>query len=226
MKKVLLSLALLTGFAGAANAQSGVFKYGVKGGFSLSNYSGSEAGDTKFKPGFTAGALINYGFSDLISLQIEGLYSQKGTLVKNYRAATAANNNTDFRSTVQYIDVPVLAKFTTGDDGKGLFFELGPQASFLVGTRDFTRPQGAGAGSPQEVEVNSSTDNLNKVAIGYVGGIGYQLTSGLGLGVRYTGDFSNVYKDGVNPLPGVTTTNNFRNSVFQFQVHYLFGGKS
>lgn len=226
MKKALLSLALLTGFAGAANAQSGVLKYGVKGGFSLSNYSGSEAGDTKYKPGFTAGLLLNYGFSDLISAQIEALYSQKGTLVENYRQASTSNPNTNFRSTVQYIDVPVLAKFTTGEDGKGLFFELGPQASFLVGIRDFTRPQGAGAGSPQEVQLNTNTDQLNKVAIGYVGGVGYQITSGLGLGVRYTGDFSNVYKDGVNPLPGVTTTNNFRNSVFQFQVHYLFGGKS
>ncbi|QKG53227.1 porin family protein [Hymenobacter sp. BRD67] len=225
MKKVLLSLALLAGFAGTANAQSGVLKYGVKGGFSLSSYSGSEAGDVTFKPGFTAGALINYGFSDLISLQVEALYSQKGALVQNYSTA-ATTNNTQFRSTVQYIDVPVLAKFTTGENGKGLFFEVGPQASFLVATRDFTRPKDAGAGSSQEVEINTDTNHLNKVAIGYVGGIGYQLTSGLGLGIRYTGDFSNVYKDGINPLPGVTTTNNFRNSVFQFQVHYLFGGKS
>jgi hypothetical protein len=31
-----------------------------------------------------------------------------------------------------------------------------------------------------------------------------------GLGLRYTGDISQVYKD---------------NAVFQFQAHYLFGGK-
>lgn len=225
MKKALLSLALLAGFAGAAHAQSGTLKYGVKGGFNLSSYSGSEAGDVKFKPGFSAGAALMYGFTDLVNLEIDALYSQKGTLVENYTPATGANKNTNFRSTVQYIDVPVLAHLTTGEDGKGFFFELGPQASFLVGVRDFTRPDGAGAGSSSEVQTNTTTDNLNKVAIGYAGGLGYQLTSGLGLGVRYTGDFSNVYKDGTNPLPGVTKTNNFRNSTFQFQVHYLFGGK-
>jgi hypothetical protein len=232
MKKVLLSLGLLAGFAGAANAQSGVVKYGVKGGFSLSSYTGggdigSSAG---YKPGFTAGVLVNYGLSDMTSLQIEGLYSQKGTFIDqaNYSGAPLSQyNGQQYRSTLSYIDVPVLFKVNTGEEGKGFFFELGPQASFAVGSREFFRPQGAGAGSPQEVAVYRGTERLVPVGIGYVGGLGYQITSGLGLGVRYTGDFSNVYKDGFgsgsSPLRG---DNNFRNGVFQFQVHYLFGGKS
>ena len=232
MKKVLLSLALLAGFAGAANAQSGVLKYGVKGGFSLSSYTGGgdTGSSTGFKPGFTAGVLVNYGLSDMTSVQIEGLYSQKGVFIDqaNY-TGTPLNtyNGQQYRSTLSYIDVPVLFKVNTGDEGKGLFFELGPQASFAVGDREFFRPQGEKAGSPKEVTVFNSTDRLVPVGIGYVGGIGYQLTSGLGLGVRYTGDFSNVYKDGFGtgsaPLRG---SNNFHNGVFQFQVHYLFGGKS
>ncbi len=231
MKKVLLSLALLAGAAGAANAQSGVVKYGVKGGFSLSSYTGG--GDigknTGFKPGFTAGVLVNYGLSDMTSLQIEGLYSQKGAFVENYDATiNGTRYNGQYRSTLSYIDVPVLFKVNTGDEGKGLFFELGPQASFALGRREFVRPSGAGAGSPAEQNIGDGRGRnpLVPVGIGYVGGIGYQITSGLGLGVRYTGDFSNVYKDGfgsgsLNPSYG----NNFHNGVFQFQVHYLFGSK-
>ena len=231
MKKVILSLALLAGFAGAANAQSGVLKYGVKGGFSLSSYTGggSIGTNTGFKPGFTAGVLVNYGLSDMTSLQIEGLYSQKGVYLDqvNYTTATTKYNGYAYRSTLSYIDVPVLLKVNTGEAGKGLFFELGPQASFAVGDREFFRPQGGKAGDPSEVTVYNSRDRMVPVGIGYVGGIGYQITSGLGLGLRYTGDFSNVYKDGFGtgsaPLQG---TNNFHNGVFQFQVHYLFGGKS
>jgi hypothetical protein len=231
MKKVLLSLALLAGFAGAANAQSGVLKYGVKGGFSLSSYTGGGdiGSSTGFKPGFTAGVLVNYGLSDMTSIQVEGLYSQKGTFIDNVNYANTSTqyNGQQYRSTLSYIDVPVLFKVNTGDEGKGLFFELGPQASFAVGDREFFRPQGAGAGSNQEVTVYNSRERLVPVGIGYVGGIGYQITSGFGLGVRYTGDFSNVYKDGFGagsaPLRG---DNNFHNGVFQFQVHYLFGGKS
>jgi hypothetical protein len=230
MKKVLLSLALLTGFAGAANAQTGV-KYGVKGGFNLSSYTGG--GDigtsTGFKPGFAAGVLVNFGMSDNTSIQIEGLYSQKGAFIDqvNYVNSNTQYNGQQYRSTLSYIDVPVLFKVNTGDAGKGFFFNLGPQASFAVGAREFFRPQGAGAGSPQEVTISRGRDALVPVGIGYVGGIGYQITSGFGLEARYTGDFSNVYKDGFGagsaPLRG---DNNFHNGVFQFQVHYLFGGKS
>ena len=232
MKKALLSLALITGLAGAAHAQTGLLKYGVKGGFNLSSYTGggSTGPSTGFKPGFAAGVLVNYGLSDMTSLQIEGLYSQKGAFISNATYASGSTNapynGQQYRSTLSYIDVPVLFKVNTGEAGKGLFFELGPQASFALGDREFFRPQGEKAGSPQEVTVYNTRDRMVPVGVGYVGGIGYQLTSGLGLGLRYTGDFSNVYKDGFGtgsaPLQG---SNNFHNGVFQFQVHYLFGGK-
>jgi hypothetical protein len=234
MKKALLSLALLAGFAGAANAQSGVVKYGIKGGFNLSSYTGggSIGTNTGFKPGFSAGVLVNYGLSDMTSLQIEGLYSQKGAFIDGASGyydnnALTPYSNKQYRSTLSYIDVPVLFKVNTGEAGKGFFFELGPQASFAVGLREFTRDQGSGAGSSSERDLSTDRNRLVPVGIGYVGGIGYQITSGFGLGVRYTGDFSNVYKDGFGtgnaPL---RSDNNFHNGVFQFQVHYLFGGKS
>jgi hypothetical protein len=70
------------------------------------------------------------------------------------------------------------------------------------------------------------------VVIGYVAGIGYQLTSGLSLGLRYTGDISQVYKDGASrayPIKAGGPSNginpNVHNSVFQFQVAYGFGGQ-
>lgn len=230
MKKVLLSLALLAGAAGAANAQSGVVKYGIKGGFNLSSYTGggSIGTSTGFKPGFSAGVLVNYGLSDMTSLQIEGLYSQKGAFINSISGVNnnVAFTNQQYRSTLSYIDVPVLFKVNTGEAGKGFFFELGPQASFSVGSREFLRPQGDKAGSPNEQTLSRNSSAYVPVGIGYVGGIGYQITSGFGLGLRYTGDFSNVYKDGfgtgASTLPG---SNNFHNGVFQFQVHYLFGSK-
>ena len=228
MKKIVLSLALLAGAAGAAQAQTGV-KYGIKGGFNLSSYTGGGdiGSDTGFKPGFAAGVLVNYGLSDMISVQIEGLYSQKGAFINsgNYAVNNQSYAGWQYRSTLSYIDVPVLFKVNTGEAGKGLFFELGPQASFALNDREFIRPQGDGAGSSNEVTLHNSRDRMVPVGIGYVGGIGYQITSGLGLDARYTGDFSHVFKDGFGtgsaPIAG---NNNFRNGVFQLQAHYLFGG--
>lgn len=94
--------------------------------------------------------------------------------------------------------------------------------------------QNTTANSLPAVAVGNSTDDFNKTVIGYAVGLGYQLTSGLSLGIRYTGDISQVYKDGkgtadafkIYQAQGATLTNpNVHNSVFQFSAGYLFGGK-
>lgn len=222
MKKTILSLALLMGMAGAANAQTGL-KLGLKGGFNMATFSGKDSKGSEYKAGFAAGGLINYGFTDMFSVQGELLYSQKGGSRDGatYPSGTTFKNDGTYKSTLGYIDVPILLKVNTGDDGKGLFFEAGPQGSFVMHQRSFTEDSaGKQVGSSE-----TSTDQLNKVVIGYVAGLGYQITSGLGIGVRYTGDFSQVAKDQSTTVGGVTISNpNIHNSVFQFQVHYLFGG--
>ena len=223
MKKTILSLALLAGLTTAANAQSGV-KYGLKGGYNLATFSGTDSKGSAYKSGFAAGGFLNFPVADIVSIQPELLYSQKGASISNFQGS----GSTTFKSTLGYVDVPILVRVNTGEAGKGLFFELGPQGSFVIHNRDFTQ---TGNTSTQSTD-NTSTDDLNKVVLGYAAGLGYQLTSGLSLGVRYTGDFSQVYKDGVSKsyTSSVYTGGNGRNpsvhnSVFQFQVGYAFGGK-
>ena len=211
MKKIILSLALLAGFASVANAQTGV-KYGIKGGFNGATFSGTDSKGSEYKAGFAAGGFLNFGISDQISIQPELLYSQKGASADGQ--TFGSYNDATAKVTLGYIDVPILARVNTGDDGKGLFFELGPQGSFLLHQRSFIEDSG---GKEISGTRSTSTDDFNKVVIGYVGGIGYQITSGLQLGVRYAGDFSQIYKDNLGA--------NVHNSVFQFQVGYAFGGK-
>jgi opacity protein-like surface antigen len=209
MKKAILSLALLAGAAGVANAQTGV-KYGLKGGFNGSTFSGADSKGSEYKAGFAAGAFLNFGLSDNFSIQPEVLYSQKGASVDNF----LGTNNT-IKQTLGYLDVPIMFRYNIGEDGKGLFVEAGPQGSFVLHQRTFEED---GSGKEISGSRTTSTDGLNKVVVGYVGGLGYQITSGLQLGLRYTGDFSQIYKQ-ENGAPNV------HNSVFQFQVGYAFGGK-
>ncbi|MBJ6143873.1 porin family protein [Hymenobacter sp. BT559] len=211
MKKTILSLALLAGAAGAANAQTGI-KVGLKGGFNLSTFSGEASKGSEYKAGFAAGPYVNFGVSDNFSIQPEFLYSQKGSSVDNF-AYGSPSANTTLKNTLGYLDVPIMFRYNIGEDGKGFFVELGPQGSFVLHRRTFNED---GSGKEISGSRTTSTDGLNKVVIGYVGGLGYQITSGLQLGLRYTGDFSQVYKN---------ATPNVHNSVFQFQVGYLFGGK-
>ncbi|TPG62266.1 porin family protein [Hymenobacter nivis] len=222
MKKVILPLALLAGIVGTANAQTGI-KYGVKGGFNGATFSGTDSKGSEYKAGFAAGVFANFGVADNFSIQPEVLYSQKGASVDNFQGVSG----TTFKSTLGYLDVPIMLRVNAGDAGKGLFFELGPQGSFVLHNRDFLQANG------NKFTDETTTRDLNKVMIGYVGGIGYQLTSGLSLGLRYTGDFSKAYKDGPSTtLKASPTSNGFlasnpsvHNSVFQFQVGYAFGGK-
>ena len=193
MKKIILSLGLLAGVAGAANAQEA--RFGVKAGVNLANVTGSDGPNKKNLVGATAGVMADFSFSDLISLHPEVLFSQKGVKFE------ASNNTAQVRTT--YIDVPLLLRVKAD----GLFFEAGPQVGFLAA---------------QKFEVNgttisTSTDGTRKVDVGYIAGIGYQLPQGLELGVRYNG--------GISDLSDPSGSSKSRNSVFQFQVGYLFGGK-
>jgi len=208
MKKLILSLAVLASAAGVANAQTGI-KVGLKGGFNGSTFSGSNSKGSKYKAGFAAGGFVNFGVSDNFSIQPELLYSQKGARIENVLGSGLTS-----KTTLGYLDVPIMFRYNIGEDGKGLFVEVGPQGSFVLHRRDFLED-----GNNNQVGASeTSTDPLNKVVLGYVGGIGYQITSGLQLGLRYTGDFTQVYKQQNGAL-------NVHNSVFQFQVGYAFGGK-
>jgi opacity protein-like surface antigen len=215
MKKFILSLAVLASAAGVANAQTGI-KVGLKGGFNGSTFSGADSKGSEYKAGFAAGAFVNFGVSDNFSIQPEFLYSQKGASQDDYpyQSGTTFKNDGTAKTTLGYLDVPIMLRYNIGEDGKGFFVEVGPQGSFVLHQRSFIED----GGGKQVGSSNTSTDGLNKVVLGYVGGVGYQITSGLQLGLRYTGDFTQIAKQDMGGA-------NIHNSVFQFQVGYAFGGK-
>ena len=194
MKKVILSLAILAGITGAAQAQS--TRFGVKAGVGLSNITGDHTDGAKNLVGGQVGVMADLGFSDLISFHPELLYSQKG--VKYEGSGITGQTRTS------YLDLPLLLRV----NADGLFFEAGPQVGFLIGQK--TEINGT--------TISTSTDGARKVDFGYIAGVGYQLSSGLELGVRYNGGISDLSDPS-------TSGDKQRNSVFQFQVGYLFGGK-
>lgn len=179
----------------ASAAQAQEARFGVKAGVNLANVTGSDIGSKKNLVGLAAGVMADFSFSDLISLHPEVLYSQKGVKFES------GSNTAQVRTS--YIDVPLLLRVKAD----GLFFEAGPQVGFLAS---------------QKVEsngttVSTSTDGTRKVDVGYIAGVGYQLPQGLELGLRYNG--------GISDLSDPSNSSKNRNSVFQFQVGYLFGGK-
>lgn len=199
MKKIVLLLALAVGVSTAAQAQyrgrGGNVSLGIKAGASLTNFVGKDANfDNRF--GFHAGVFANIGFAKLFAFQPELIYSQKG-------AHLLGNSDAGYR--LHYVDVPLAFHVNTD----GFFFELGPQVGVLVAAQ-------SQAGSVSVDYKNAYKD----VDFGYLAGLGYQLKHGLGVGLRYNGAFSNVYKSTiVGPL---TVQQRIRNSAFQLYATYSF----
>jgi len=200
MKKLLLLLlAGLLGFNTVAQAQyrgrGGNVSLGIKAGASLTNLVGPDANfDSRF--GFHAGVFANIGFAKLFAFQPELLYSQKGAHF---------TNNSDAGYRLHYVDVPLAFHVNTD----GFFFELGPQVGVLV------------AAKKEDGSASVDSKNVYKdIDFGYLAGLGYQLKHGLGVGLRYNGEFTNVPKS--YNLGNVTVQPRERNSAFQLYATYSF----
>jgi hypothetical protein len=203
MKKILL-LSLLTGSVSLVQAQTTSF--GIKAGASLTNVTGDGLDNTKNLFGFHGGLVANFALNDAFSIQPEVLYSMKGTKTES----SSTGYSQKFTSRLHYIDVPVLARVNAG----GLFFELGPQVGFLVAAK---QKQEISSGAASGTYNQDIKDRVRTVDFGYAAGLGYQLSNGPGIGLRYNGGFI----DTKNP----SSSSAVRNSAFQLYLSYMFGGK-
>jgi hypothetical protein len=138
MKKALLSLGLLAGMVGAAQAQTGI-KIGLKAGANMSSFTGTDKQDVTSRFGISAGATFNFALSDMIAVQPEVLFSQKGMKLRytgeDSSDATVFNSTGNvsgtFGQTLSYIDVPVLLRVNTGAaPAKACFLSWAPRLAF------------------------------------------------------------------------------------------------
>ena len=198
VKNIFYTLALLASLSSAAHAQG--TRFGLKAGVNLANLTGNYAPDNKTLVGLAAGVMADFGFSDLISFHPELLYSQKGS--KPYDSRGSAQVRTS------YLDLPLLLRV----HADGLFFEAGPQGGLVIAQKsEYTATGGS-------LVTNTSTTNTQRIDLRYLAGLGYQLASGIEFDVRYNGGLLGVNNSSVS-FEGA------HNSVFQFQVGYLFGGE-
>ncbi|AKQ47353.1 hypothetical protein TH63_19590 [Rufibacter radiotolerans] len=215
MKKIVLFVAAALSFS-FANAQSGP-RIGLKAGANYSNLSGAENQDIyDYKLGFVGGLTGNFSLSgdNFLSVQPELLFSQRGY---QYRDEEYTIGNTTYKSkgdiNYNYLDLPVMLRINTG----GLFFEGGPQVSYLLGIKDNTETKINNQDYDQSRRV--SKDDLAELEIGYAAGLGYQMENGLSLGLRYTGGINKLAKEGNDELT------NARSQAFQLTLGFLFPSK-
>ena len=192
MKKLfLLAVIAVFGFT-TVNAQE--ISFGAKAGLNLASVTGDETEDLDGRTAFHFGVVAEIGISDKFSIQPELLYSAQG--------ATESFEGIDIDLNLDYINLPVMAKFYVAD---GFSLEAGPQIGFL------TSAKAKADGEEEDVK-----DFVKGSDFGANFGVGYKLESGLNFNARYNLGLSNL-NDGED-------SDDFKNQngVFQISIGYFF----
>lgn len=174
---------------------------------SLSDGEGDEMEDElKYTPGLQVGAVANFGVSELLSIQPELLFTQKGYKI--------GDSDAYIKGTSNYIEVPVLAKITFGSEQVKGFVTGGPTAGYWISGKTSMKIASTEASESYEFE-----DEDNRVELGASFGVGlaYNLGAGaLNLDVRYGLGLSSLYEV-------ESGESKSRNRVLGVSVAYLFG---
>lgn len=183
MKKAYLLVLAMSIFA-LSNAQ---IRFGGRAGLNISNIVGNETEGWKSKAGIFIGGLVEIPVVSKFSVQPEVNFSMEGA-----KWDGEGGGNTS----LGYIKVPVLAKYTTVS---GFYGETGPQIGFLVNAKD-----------KYDGEKTDIMEFLKKTEFSWAIGAGYFVTPEIGVHVRYNAGLSSFYETE-------------KNSVFQVGVQYIFG---
>ncbi|WP_114777403.1 porin family protein [Botryobacter ruber] len=214
MKKLLLLICMVAGVY-TANAQSATV--GVRVGANISNLSGDLRDEDLFenKVGLHAGAIFNFPIvEDFFSIQPELLYSVKGFKFNETQESPlpvlGGTRTREGKVNYSYIDLPILARVKAGP----LYFEAGPQASYLLSVNNKTKTYYNG-NLQSSTSDEKSKAGLSEFEIGYAAGIGFASNNGISVGVRYNGSLKDFVEDDMNFDGDVT---NARHSVFMITL--------
>lgn len=202
-KAVLIFAALLLGGSALAQQVPGVFYVGPKAGVISSTVIGDYGVQTSrndfHKISFTAGVFGGYDIIKWLGVGLEVNYSRQGSLAKT----AYEGHNIEFRELLQYINVPVVARFYPFEN---LAFYTGVQFGFLVGANDYLTYD------DQSVDYDNRSSCFDtEVAIPI--GVSYTFLGKIHLDVRYTIGLTDVYKPHESQA---------RNSVFALTLGYRF----
>jgi hypothetical protein len=214
--KKLLIVIVIFGIATDSLAQT----FGIKGGLNLSNmlYKGSTEGYSNnftMKPGFNAGATLEFPIKGMFSFDMGVLLSTKG--YKNYEKWGREQYETRITIKLLYIDIPLTAKAYFNVGGAKIYGAIGPYLGIGL----------SGESKYEVTEVSSGTTNnytetinwgydMKRLDFGLTIGAGVEINS-IEIGVSYSLGLANI--------PDPDAGDIIRNRVLGISLGYKFGGK-
>lgn len=203
-----------------------------------------DGGDIKPHLGTVFGVSLNYKINDLFSIQPEANFINKGFKYEREEVIISEGTYTERNKVqigIQYLEIPVLAKFSVGNDQIRAYFNLGPNISFGIGGKnkvEYSEDYGGNdiytesfegkvkfGEEPSNNEKDAYFDNSIDWGIQAGGGFGVKLGPGqLVLDFRYGMGLSNLFDS--NQSRSVTDVTS-KNRMFGAHIGYMIplGGK-
>ena len=172
-------------------------KVGIKAGMYYSNVY-SESGEdfvADGKAGLAAGIFVSIPLGQLVGIQPELMYSQKG-----FKGEVLG---LDYKATFNYLDLPVHLQIKPSENFSIL---AGPQFSYLLSSK-------YDLGSFSTVNEEDLEDENNRATIGLSAGIDFTVQNFL-ISARGSWDLSKMNKD------NSTSDINYKNQLFQVTLGY------
>jgi hypothetical protein len=173
MKAVAVALLLLV-MNDEANAQF-AFSFGPKGGLAVTTFRGADAENIEGRTTWFGGLFTNFQLGKVVALQPELLLTQRG--------ADVTSNNVRSNISINYFEVPVLAKIRFPLANEVIFphLLLGPNFAFRTDLDLASTDTQSGAA------VEANTDDIRRSDIGALVGAGIDIQT-QGSGVFFTLD--------------------------------------
>lgn len=174
-------------------------KVGIKAGMNYSNVY-SESGDdfvADGKAGFAGGVFVSIPLNQLVGIQPELMYSQKG-----FKGDVLG---IDYKATFNYLDLPVHLQIKPTEN---ISILAGPQFSYLLSSK-------YELGSLSAVNEKDLEDDNNRATVGISAGVDFTLQNFL-ISARGSWDLSKMNKD------NNTSDINYKNQVLQVTLGYRF----
>lgn len=171
-KRLLLSVAVVLTANCFLVAQA---SFGLRGGVNLAKTSSKGGGfevTTDAITGLNFAAVLELGITESFAIQPEFAFLQKGANLKDF----------DVKTVINYLEVPVLAKFKFGGESFGAYIAAGPSFGYAI----------SGKGNGEKIE---DWEDYARLELGgnLGGGLGLKLAgSFIYLDLRYLVSLSNL----------------------------------
>lgn len=201
-----------------AQNEPGVAYFGVQGGLSQATFGG-ESVSASSRKGATLGADVSYNLNDVLSVELDFLYSElgaDGVTVQGGPNVSDAYDYQDDAVRVDYFQFPVLLKVTAPIEVVKVRAVFGPSLSFLSGAEE--------NGSSTQTDLQSEQPVTNRFLLHDFGGVvGGEIALPVpvlgGSEVALTGRYNLGLKD-VDQTQGFTIKNRAYSGSLVFRVPF------